>query len=72
MGWTRQTTGYGACIAGIIELRVTLRGEDGTERKVQVAELVSKRIIVDEPEHVELIRSPDGVVLNWRLGLTGC
>ena len=40
-GMDSPTTGYGACIAGIIELRVTLRGEDGTERKVQVAELVS-------------------------------
>jgi hypothetical protein len=57
--------------SGIIELGVTLRGEDGTEREVQAAELVSKRIIIDEPEHVELTRSSDGVVLGWRLGHTG-
>jgi hypothetical protein len=57
--------------SGIIELGVTLRGEDGTEREVQAAELVSRRIIIDEPEHVELTRSSDGVVLSWRLGHTG-
>jgi hypothetical protein len=65
-GIDEPATGYGACLAGIIELPLTLRGVDGSEHTFRGHELVSRKLIQGDHGNVELTRSPDGVVLTWR------
>lgn len=66
-GMEDPTTGYGACLAGIMELSLTLHAVDGSEHTLRGHELISRQIIGGGDDHgsVELTRSPDGVELWW-------
>ena len=59
-------TGYGATIAGLLELRTDLHRDDGDIQEFTFPDLIEMRVVhVKSQQDVTLSRDDNGVTLNW-------